>query len=330
MPRSKISVDDQIGLEDVGMRLDRFGLSRLATLFVLTLALNASALSQDTNSTSQSREAGVTTSGSTTISNGEKAKIKGIITRRDADTFSVADDATGKETVVLLTDRTSVRSKGGFLRSGKDYDVTSLLRGLRVEVDGRGNPNGQVVADKIRFDSNDLKYAKVVDSRVAPVEEANRHLAGQIEESTEIAKNAGDEARSAHERISALDDYDVEDSVTVLFPVNSTVISPSDRAALDQLADKASTTKGYVIEVAGYTDSTGSVARNRQLSQARADAVVRYLQENHDIPLRRMITPFGYGELKPAADNGTAQGRRQNRRVEVKILVSKGITQPNS
>ena len=273
------------------MRVDRFGLSRLVALVVLSLAFSASALCQDQNPTSQSRKAGVTQSGPM-ISNGQKAKIKGIITRRDADTFTVADDATGAETVVMLTDRSSVRSKGGFLRSGKDYDVTSLLRGLRVEVEGRGNPNGQLVADKIRFDSADLKYAKVVDSRVAPVEEANRHLAGQIEESTEIAKNAGEEAHSVHERISALDDYDVEDSVTVLFPVNSTTISANDKAALDQLAEKAMTTKGYVIEVAGYTDSTGSIARNRQLSQQRADAVVRYLQEHHEIPLRRMITPL--------------------------------------
>jgi len=253
------------------------------------------------------------------IPSGQTAKIKGIITRRDADTFSVAEDGTGAETVVLLTDRTSVRSKGGFLRFGKDYDVTSLLRGLRVEVEGRGNQDRQLVADKIRFDQADLKFAKVVESRVTPVEEAHKHLAGQVEETTELTK-------MAHGRISALDDYVVQDSTTVLFRVNSAEISPSDRAALDQLASKAMTTKGYVIEIAGYTDSTGSVAWNRVLSQQRADAVVRYLQENHDIPLRRIVTPFGYGMTRPVADNGSPDGRRQNRRVEVKILVSKGMT----
>ncbi|HSO76578.1 MAG TPA: OmpA family protein, partial [Blastocatellia bacterium] len=84
-------------------------------------------------------------------------------------------------------------------------------------------------------------------------------------------------------------------------------------------------TKGYVIEIKGYADSTGDVARNRVLSQQRADAVVRYLQENHDIPLRRMITPYGYGEMRPVADNSSPDGRRQNRRVEVKLLVSRGI-----
>jgi len=122
----------------------------------------------------------------------------------------------------------------------------------------------------------------------------------------------------------------VQDSVTVLFKVNSVMLSPSDQAALDQLATKAMAAKGYVIEVAGYTDSTGSAGRNRALSQQRADAVVRYLQEHHDIPLRRMVTPFGYGDIRPVASNGSVEGRRQNRRVEVKILVNKGIARSSS
>jgi outer membrane protein OmpA-like peptidoglycan-associated protein len=166
----------------------------------------------------------------------------------------------------------------------------------------------------------------VVDSRVAPVEEANKRLSGQVEEAGEISKLARNEAGKAHERISALDDYVVQDSANIYFKVNSAVISPEDQQALDELAHKAATTKGYVIEIAGYADSTGNTAKNRVLSQQRADAVVRYLQENHDIPLRRIITPFGYGAARPAADNTTEEGRRQNRRVEVKILVSKGMT----
>lgn len=305
------------------MRLHRSQICRFVTLISVLLLLNStSVFGQETASTSQTRDTGVRTR---LIPRGQKAKVKGLIVRRDADTFSVADEVSG-ETVVLLTDRTSVKSKGGFFRFGKDYDVTSLLRGLKVEVEGRGNADGQLVADKVRFSSGDLDTARVVDSRVAPVEEANKRLSGQVEEASEISKLARDEAGKAHERISALDDYTVQDSTSVYFRVNSAVISPTDKRALDELAQKAATTKGYVIEIAGFADSTGNTARNRVLSQQRADAVVRYLQENHDIPLRRMITPFGYGEMRPVADNATAEGRRQNRRVEVKILVSKGIT----
>ena len=130
-----------------------------------------------------------------------------------------------------------------------------------------------------------------------------------------------------NERITALDDYTVQDATDVYFKTGSAVITPEYKEALDQLAQKALSAKGYVIEITGHADSTGNIQRNRVLSQQRADAVVRYLQENHDIPLRRMVTPFGYGQMKPVADNTTAEGRRQNRRVEVKILVSRGITQ---
>lgn len=307
------------------MRLHGFGVLRFVTLALAVLVLSSGpVLGQESKSSSQTRDTGVKP-GNRVVANGQKAKLKGIIVRRDADTFSVADSVNA-ETVVLLTDRTSVKSKGGFFRSGKDYGVTSLLRGLKVEVEGYGNKDGQLVAEKVRFGSSDLETARVVDSRVAPVEEANKRLSGQVEEAGEISRLARNEAGRAHDRISSLDDYVVQDSASIYFKVNSVIISPEDRRALDELAHKAATTKGYVIEIAGFADSTGNTAKNRALSQQRADAVVRYLQENHEIPLRRMVTPFGYGETRPVADNTTAEGRRQNRRVEVKILVSKGMT----
>ncbi|HYJ46375.1 MAG TPA: OmpA family protein [Pyrinomonadaceae bacterium] len=261
--------------------------------------------------------------------------MKGRIERRDAETFSVRDDQ-DMTVVVRLTDQVSVKSKGGFFRSGKNYDVTSLLRGLPVEVEGRGNPEGQLVAEKVRFDSSDLKVVRTVESRVAPVEQETQRLSGQVDELNEVSKAAKMEAERANagvattnERITAIDDYVVQDAISVYFNVNSTSISPNFRPALDELARKATGTRGYIIEITGHADATGNIERNRVLSQQRADAVVRYLQENHDIPLRRIVTPFGYGAMRPIADNGSPEGRRQNRRVEVKILVSRGITQPN-
>jgi OOP family OmpA-OmpF porin len=83
-----------------------------------------------------------------------------------------------------------------------------------------------------------------------------------------------------------------------------------------------------MIEVAGFASSEGDAAANERLSQRRADAVVRYLTENHAIPLRRLITPYGFGAKQPIADNSSIEGRKQNRRVEVKILANKGLTSP--
>jgi outer membrane protein OmpA-like peptidoglycan-associated protein len=133
---------------------------------------------------------------------------------------------------------------------------------------------------------------------------------------------------TTNERISALDDYVPQVVLAVNFRTGSAVLSADSKAQLDELATKALNAKGYVVEVSGFTDSTGSVQRNRVLSQRRADAVIRYLVENHSIPLRRIVTPYGYGETNAVAENNSRSGRAQNRRVEVKLLVNKGITQP--
>jgi outer membrane protein OmpA-like peptidoglycan-associated protein len=106
------------------------------------------------------------------------------------------------------------------------------------------------------------------------------------------------------------------------------MLSPDSKTKLDDIATKALNAKGYVLEVSGYADSRGSINLNRALSQRRADAVIRYLVENHNIPLRRIVTPYGYGETNPVADNTTREGREQNRRVEIKLLVNKGLTAP--
>ena len=262
------------------MRFQMSSVLRSSTLVLLVLLTAVgSGFGQDNRPVNQPRDAGYR-SGSRAIVSGQKMKVKGTIERREGDSFSIRDER-NMENIVLLTDRTSVKSKGGFFRSGKNYDVTSLLRGLNVEVEGFGNQQGQIVADKVRFDSSDLKFARMVDSRVSPVEQANQRLSGQVDELGEVSKLARNEAGRAHERISSLDDYVVQHSAAVYFRVNSSVISAEDRRALDELAQKATATKGYVIVIAGYADSTGNLQRNRVLSQQRADAVVRYLQENH-------------------------------------------------
>jgi OmpA-OmpF porin, OOP family len=262
------------------------------------------------------------------VPNGAKVRFRGVVITRDADTFTMRDrNRTDYE--VLLTGNTSVKSNGGLLRLGlgRKYPVADLLRGLIVEVEGRGNSQGQLVADKVRFNESDMRAAITSDTRVSPVEENQERLSGQMDELATIAAEARNEVRAANERISSLDDYDVQETATVNFKVNSAVLSPEARRSLDTLAEKALTAKWYMIEVGGHADSTGNEARNFVLSRQRAEAVIQYLAVNHKIPVRRFVTPMGYGEKDSVADNKSATGRAQNRRVEVKVLLNRGLSQ---
>src|SRR2546421_12506979 len=320
-----------------------------ALAFGLALVLSPLALGQDStnNDNNQTR--------ARSVASGEKMKIKGVVVKRDADTFTVRD-LTGNDTVVRLTDRTSVKSNGGFLRTGTNYGTTNILRGLNLEVEGRGGSNGELIAEKIRFNETDLRTARAVESRANPLEERAsaaegriseveqnaQKLSGQLDELAAVSNAARGGAKAAqetadkavsgvnqtNERISALDDYVPQETAAVNFRVGSAVLNPDAKAKLDAVATKALNAKGYVLEVTGHADSTGSTERNRALGQRRPDAGMRYLVEQHKIPLRRIITPYGFGELEPVADNKTREGRAENRRVEVKILVNKGLTQP--
>jgi OOP family OmpA-OmpF porin len=264
------------------------------------------------------------TASTRSIPSGAKMKFRGVVIGRDADTFTIRD-RNRADYQVLITDGTSIKTNGGFLRSGKKYPVTDILRGLIVEVEGRGDTQGQLVADKIRFNESDMRAAITSDTRVGPVEENQQRIAGQMDELYAVAAEARKDAGTANERISALDEYDVQDSVAVNFKVNSATLSSEAKEQLDTFADKAASAKGFMIEVAGHTDSTGGEAKNMRLSQERAEAVVQYLAVNHKIPIRRFVTPMGYGKTEAVADNSTAEGRAQNRRVEVKMMINRGM-----
>ncbi|MGH9751539.1 MAG: OmpA family protein, partial [Blastocatellia bacterium] len=248
------------------------------------------------------------------VPNGAKVKFRGVVMTRDVDTFTIRD-RNRSDFQILLTGDTTVKSHGGFLRFGRKYAVADILRGLIVEVEGRGNTQGQLVADKVRFNESDLRAAVTTDTRVTPVEENQERLSGQMDELATIAAEARNEVRAANERISSLDDYEVQESATVNFKVNSAVLLPEARQQLDTLAQKALSAKWYMIEVGGHADSSGSDARNFVLSRQRAEAVIQYLAVTHKIPVRRFVTPMGYGETDSVADNKTTAGRAQNRRV---------------
>ncbi len=209
------------------------------------------------------------------VPNGSRMKFQGVVMSRDADTFTIRDRSRA-DYQVLINDNTSIKTNGGFLRSGKKYPVTDILRGLIVEVEGRGDSQGQLVADKIRFNESDMRAAITSDTRVSPVEENQKAMSGQMDELYSIAAEARQQVTAVNERVSALDDYDVQANVAVTFRVNSAVLSPEAKQQLDDFAAKAESAKAYTIEVAGHTDSTGSEAKNFRLSRERADAVVQY------------------------------------------------------
>jgi outer membrane protein OmpA-like peptidoglycan-associated protein len=178
-----------------------------------------------------------------------------------------------------------------------------------------------------------------VESRAGDLEKRSTNLEGkeqQTEQQVAVVKDtanqANDSAQKANtgvaslgDRVTSLDDYSTKTSVTVLFAVNSSRLTPEAKTDLGTIVQQIGDEKGYMIEVAGFADSTGNVERNQVLSEARAAAVVRYLQEEGNVPLRRILAPAGLGTTHAAAENTTAQGRKQNRRVEVRILVNRGL-----
>ena len=327
-----------------------YTLRTFAAAAALALTLSGAAVAQDTNNTQ--------TAAQSTVASGQKAKLKGFVVSRGSDSF-VVQDYNGARTTVVLTDRTSVKTKGGAFGGGSTYGQTAIMRGLNLEVEGRGDANGQLVAEKIRFGDRDLRAAKTLEANVVPVEnrvgqsearlgevEQNaQRMSGQVDElaavsnaarggataAQETADRAVEGVKVANDRISGLDDFTPEKSIAVNFKNRSAVLTPEAKTTLDEIAQYAQTAKGYLIEVTGYAyEYRGRTAKNanRQLSEQRAETIVRYLVENHNVPLRRIVTPFGYGAANPIADNATREGRAENRRAEVRVLVNRGLTQP--
>jgi outer membrane protein OmpA-like peptidoglycan-associated protein len=281
------------------------------------------------------------------LESGKKYEIKGVVVAKDDMSF-ILRDGSGVDTKILIADSTSIKTKGGFFGGGDRIASTQIVRGLNLTAEGRGDGSGSLAASKIRFGKDDFRVAQSIDSRVTPAEnrltqteENQQRLSGQIDELMAISNAARGGAKAAQEtadaaiagvnatnqRISSLDDFVVQSADSVNFKVNSAVLSPEAKAKLDSIAQAAMQLKGYSIEITGFASAEGSTQRNKLLSQKRAQAVIDYLVETHNVPLRRIGTSFGFGELQAVADNTTKEGREQNRRVEVKLLVSRGLNQ---
>ena len=133
---------------------------------------------------------------------------------------------------------------------------------------------------------------------------------------------AADQAATS-KKFGELSEYDVKGEVTVYFAVGSMVVPDDAKQLLKDLAENAGKQKGYMIQVAGYADSSGNASYNQELSDRRAETVVDYLQQDCKVPLSRVLSPEGMGESNPAVSNESQQGKKENRRVEVKVLVNR-------
>ena len=304
---------------------------------------------------------------------GDKAEVKGMITTRTGETL-VVKSAQGNVTVVLTEGTTTKDDRGLFGLQKEHLSNVVLIPGLKVDVDGTSDNRGQVVAQTITVDGDDLETAEMIQSGLHPTAEqvaANmraiatnqQNIAAQkgqlatqqgqlAAQKGQLATQQGQLATqkesietnqqsiAAHQqqiaanikdieentaRFNALSEYDVKGTATVKFDVSSSKISVEGQEELRKLAQTATSLKGYIIEVMGYADSTGSAAMNTKLSEDRAKAVVTYLIQQGGVPVRHIVAPGAMGEYGPAAPNETKAGRAENRRVEVKILVNKGI-----
>jgi len=288
----------------------------------------------------------------TAFSASDEKKVKGMITSRTGETL-IVKSTQGSTTVVLTDDTRTKDDKGLFGLEKQEMSSVVLIPGLKVDIDGTSDEQGRVVAKTITVDGDDLETAEMIQSGLHPTAEqvaanmraieGNRQdiaanqvqLAAQKENietnqqniaanKQQIEKNIKNIEENT-QRFTALSEYDVKAHATVNFEVGSSQISVKDRIELKELANTATRLTGYIIEVVGYADSTGSAAMNTKLSEDRAKAVVTYLLQQGEVPVRHIVAPGAMGEYGAAAPNETKAGRAENRRVEVKVLVNKGI-----
>jgi outer membrane protein OmpA-like peptidoglycan-associated protein len=168
-----------------------------------------------------------------------------------------------------------------------------------------------------------------LDTRTGQIAEQQKQDQQAIGEVRGDAQRANAGVSDVNGRVSSLDDYAEKAKATVYFKINSAALSPDAKRDLDDLVQKTKELKGYMIEIAGFTDTTGNAAANELLSERRASAVTRYLQAA-DVPLRRILAPAGLGESHSVADNTTSEGRKLNRRVEVRVLVNNTLSGSNT
>jgi outer membrane protein OmpA-like peptidoglycan-associated protein len=258
-------------------------------------------------------------------------KISGVIAGRSGANMMV-HTATGT-TTVTLNDATKVEEKKGVLKlKHSSMAMTSLIPGLKVEVDGTPGANNTLVATTVKFTSGDLTTANEIAGGVNPTtQQAGANTEAIAANQQAMAKNAQGVAANAagvdslNQRMNNMGNYEVKATATVYFANGSSVIDAKGKSDLTALAAKTAGINGYLVQVAGYASATGNAAINDKLTDERAQNVIEYLEQAGNVPLYRMLAPAAMGASHPAASNATAEGQAQNRRVVVTIVVNKGV-----
>jgi len=284
---------------------------------------------------------------------GDKTKVNGMITTRTGETL-IVKSGDGTTTVVLTDDTRTKDDKGLFGLEKQQVSSAVLIPGLKVEVEGTPHDQGRLVAKTITVDGDDLETAELIQSglhstaeqvaaNVRTLEAHQGKLAGHdvqlashqenietnqqnIAANKEKIEKSMKDIEEHEQRFAALTDFDVKGETTVKFKVGSSTISKEDQEQLKTLAGTAAGLKGYIVEVMGYADATGDAEMNTKLSEDRAKSVITFLIQQGNVPIRHIVAPGAMGEYGEKAPNETKAGRAENRRVEVKVLVNKGIT----
>lgn len=234
-------------------------------------------------------------------------EIKGMISARKDDKVQVTLPD-GSKTVLYITEGTQVRSSSGLLGIGRSKLATEqLLNGLPVTAK-TVVWGGGLIASQIRVQSKDLKTATMI--RTGTEQGFSEQTAA-----TEALRS----------RVADIDQYNVKGTTNVYFDTGKWNLSQQAQADLCAAASQANATDNALMLVVGYTDSVGDYDYNQTLSEKRASRVVNHLQQACGWKPYRMLTPTGMAEADPTADNSTEEGKAQNRRVAVNILVSKSV-----
>ncbi len=289
-----------------------------------------------------------------------QTKIQGVITGRSGATITLQVPGS-PDVVVLLTDTTQVEEAEGLFKArSKQMGMTALIPGLPVQVQGTTNPQGQLVADTVRFKGSDLKAAQDAQAGLQPtmqavaankqqIEQSQQQIAAQqaaLAKANQLAaeqqaalqaqqaaiteeekKTAANKAAiaAANKRFGELGQYNILGEATVYFANGQVTVDPKFKPQLLALATQAKGITAYIIQVQGYASAVGSAALNQKLSAERAQNVLNIMIQQGQIPLTNVLAPGAMGTTDQVAPDSSVEGQAENRRVVVRILQDKGI-----